>query len=131
MIRQISIVSVVLGELLDKALFIPLVVLLVVTLDQQSTLFSMVALAAGASCTLAGSYYAARRAGRLFVAHALVVAAITFALSLARFVVVQLGDEPSVHPIWWEFLAWSATFAAGYFGGALARARARRDVSVN
>ena len=116
----ISISAVLLGQLVDKVLFIPLVVGLVSLVDTSTNLFSVLALLLGTTCTVAGAYYAAYRAGRSHVLHGILVAAITFALSFARFVSVQLDEEPSVHALWWEFLAWSSTFIAGYIGGILA-----------
>jgi len=120
----ISISSVILGELVDKAIFIPLVFGLVAVVDTSTALFSTLALALGSLSTLAGSYFAASRAVRLFITHALLVAALTFGLSFTRFILVQSGDEPSVHPLWWEFVSWGFTFLAGYLGGFLAQVRA-------
>lgn len=119
-----SIPSVILGELVDKALFLPLVVGLVAILDPATMPFSVAALLVGSACTLAGAFFAADRAKRRFIAHALMVAALTFAISFARFLFVMSGDEPSVHPLWWEFLSRTLTFAAGYLGGRLALQRA-------
>ncbi len=116
----VSITSVLLGQLVDKVLFIPLVVGLVSLVDTSTNLFSVLAVLLGTGCTIAGAYYAARRAARSHVLHGILVAAITFALSFARFLSVQLGEDPSVHPLWWEFVAWASTFLAGYIGGSLA-----------
>ena len=121
----LSISSVLLGELVDKALFVPLVVGLVAFVDSSTPLFSVLALVTGTSCTTAGAYFAAHRARRLFLTHAMGVSVLTFVLSFIRFLVAQSSDEPSVHPLWWEFVSWALVFLAGYAGGCLARSRAQ------
>lgn len=122
---SLSISSVVLGELVDKSLFIPLVIGLVALVDLSTTLFSVLALLLGSLCTLAGAYYAANRAKRAFITHAMLVAALTFAISFIRFLFAQSSDEPSIHPLWWEFVSWGFVFISGYIGGFLAQNRAQ------
>jgi len=121
---KLSISSVVLGQLVDKALFIPTVFLLVATLDPLSTTFSILALVLGSLCTFAGSYFAAHRAQKAFVLHAMLVATITFAFSFTRFVFSRFVDEPSVHSLSWEFTSWILVFVVGFLGGSLAKQRA-------
>ena len=124
-ISGLSISSVLLGELVDKTLFVPLVVGLVAFVDSSTLLFSVLALAIGTFCTTAGAYFSAHRARRLFLTHAIGVSVLTFVLSFIRFLVAQSSDEPSVHPLWWEFVGWTLVFLAGYAGGYLARSRAQ------
>lgn len=118
---KLSISSIILGQLVDKALFIPSVFLLVASLDPLSTTFSILALVLGSLCTFAGSYFAAHRAKHSFVLHAMLVASITFALSFTRFLFSRFSDEPSIHALWWEFLSWSMVFVVGFLGGSLAK----------
>ena len=88
--------------------------------------FPVTAIALGASCTVAGAFVAASRAGQRFVIHGLAVGVITFAISFARFLSVQLGDETPTHSITWEVSAWLAAIAAGWLGGYAAGYRERQ-----
>ena len=126
---KVSISSILLGQLLDKALFFPFVFGLVAVLDPLSRTFSVLALIGGSLCTFAGCYFAAHRAKHSFVLHALIVAAITFAISFSRFISSQFGDEPSIHPLWWEFLSWALVFLVGFLAGTLAKQRANTNAA--
>jgi len=114
---QVSIVAVVIGQAVDKLLFIPALLTMVAFLDPTTFGFSMLAMAVGSACTCAGAFVAARRADRAFVLHGVVVALITVCISFARYLNAQTYGDPSAHPLWWEILAWSMSLIAGILGG--------------
>ncbi len=126
-IHRIRIGSVALGVVVDKATFIILASGLAAILSTSSTAFSVVALLLGILCTTLGAYVASARAHAAFLTHGLLVAAVAFAISFARYVAFSMNppDDPgAVHPLWWEFVGWSLLVVAGVLGGSLARRRA-------
>ena len=126
-VHRIRIGSVALGVLIDKASFILLAAGLSAILSTSSTAFSVAALLLGTLCTTVGAYVAAARAHAAFLTHALLVAAVAFAISFARYLAFSMNppDNPgAVHPLWWELVGWSLLVAAGVLGGSLARRRA-------
>lgn len=125
--RGIRIGAIALGVLVDKAAFIVLATALTAMLSTSSTAFSVAALLLGTACTSLGAYVAALRAHTAFLTHGLLVAAVGFAISFARFPAFTLNppeDSGAVHPLWWEFLGWSLLVVAGVFGGSIARRQA-------
>ena len=126
-VHRIRIGSVALGVLIDKSSFILLAAGLSAILSTSSTAFSVAALMLGTLCTTVGAYVAAARAHAAFLTHALLVAAVAFAISFARYLAFSMNppDNPgAVHPLWWELVGWSLLVAAGVLGGSLARRRA-------
>jgi len=123
---RISISSILIGQLVDKALLIPLIALLIYLVGTDGAAFSSSALAIGTTCTCIGSFVAATRAGDRFIAHGIAVAAITLILSFLRFLVVRAGGEPSIHSLSWEITSWIAAIAAGCVGGLIAQGRSLR-----
>ena len=108
-VHRIRIGSVALGVVIDKASFIILAAGLSAVLSTSSTAFSVVALLLGTLCTTLGAYFAAARAHAAFLAHGLLVAAVAFAISFARYFAFSLSppDDPgAIHSLWWEFVGW-------------------------
>jgi putative membrane protein (TIGR04086 family) len=126
--RRISVASILIGELVDKVLFVPLVFGLIYAVGTEGPTFSIGALVIGTACTCIGSFVAATRARDLPVVHGVAVGALTFVLSFVRFLAVQVGDEPSVHSLPWEVTSWTASIGAGYIGGVIARTRVRHPM---
>jgi len=121
---DISLSSVVLGQLVDKAMFIPALILMVAFLDPATIYFPMIAIIVGSACTAAGGFYAAKRAGRAFVLHGFLVAVITVLISFIRYLNPEIEGSPPAHPLWWEILAWSSSILAGLSGGWYGKRRA-------
>ncbi len=123
-VHGIRIGSVALGVVIDKASFIILASGLSAVFSTSSTAFSVVALLLGTLCTTLGAYFAAARAHAAFLTHGLLVAAVAFAISFARYVAFSMNppDDPgAIHPLWWELVGWSLLVVAGLLGGSLAR----------
>ncbi len=123
-VPRIRIGSIALGVVVDKASFIILAAGLSAILSTSSTAFSVVALLLGILCTTLGAYVAAARAHAAFLTHGILVAAVAFAISFARYVALSMNptDDPgAIHPLWWELVGWSLLVVAGLLGGSLAR----------
>ena len=101
-------------------------------LPTSSSAFSVVALIVGTSCTTFGAFIGAHRARTAFLIHGLLVAAVAFAISFARFLAFTLNapsDPSAVHPLWWELVGWFLLAAAGVLGGLLAQRNATRPTA--
>ena len=126
-IQRIRIASVALGVVVDKATFVILAAGLSAILSTSSTAFSVLALLLGTLCTMFGAYVAATRARASFLIHGLLVAAVGFVISFARYLAFAINppDDPgAIHPLWWEFVGWSLLVVAGALGGSLAKRQA-------
>lgn len=120
---KLSVSSVIIGQLVDKALFIPLVIVLVAMVGTDGAVFPLAALALGGACTLAGSFVAASRAKDAYLAHGVAVGAVTLLISFARFLVAQFRAEPLGHSIGWEVTSRATALLAGLAGGYIAKKR--------
>ncbi len=126
-VHRIRVGSVALGVVVDKASFVILAAGLSAMLSTSSTVFSVVALLIGTLCTTLGAFVAAARAHTAFLTHGLLVAAVAFVISFARYLAFSMNppDDPgAIHSLSWEFVGWSLLIVAGALGGSLARRRA-------
>ena len=124
--RRVRVGAVALGVVVGKATFLVLVGALSAILSTSSTAFSITALLLGTSCTTLGAYVAAVRAHGAFVTHGLLVSAVGFAISFARYSAFTINPPAhpgAVHSLSWELMGWSLLAVAGVLGGVLAKSR--------
>lgn len=116
--------SVLLGVLVDKAVFIAAVLGLAGLVGVEAPAFQSLALALGLTATALGALVAARHARHRPLAHGFAVGVVAVAVSFGRFVVNSiwpLAEAAARHAISWELLGWSGALLAGarmrYRGG--------------
>ena len=76
----------------------------------------------GLAATVAGAYYAARRAGVHHLRHGGWVAVVSLLLAVP-FLFSPDFQSSARNPVWYDVLSIAATLPAGLLGGAIARAR--------
>jgi hypothetical protein len=113
-------VSVLLGVLVDKGVFVAGAVALAGLLGVGAPAFQSMALALGLTATALGAFVAAWHARRQPLVHGFAVGAMAVAVSFGRFVVNSiwpLAEAAAQHAISWELFGWSGALLAGLVGG--------------